>query len=84
MILAKEKNKRRFTTIEMKFVIITAGYTLLGHKGNEEILEKIKAEPAEGKLRGYKPNCLRHVTGMYSSRMAKRVLNCRPNRQGRL
>jgi hypothetical protein len=36
----------------------TAGYTLLDHKRNEEILEELKAEPVDEKRRRYKSNCL--------------------------
>jgi hypothetical protein len=67
----------------MKF-FRTAGYTLFEHTRNEEILKELKAEPVHEKLRRYKSNCLRHVTRMNSSRMAKIVLNCRPNRRRRL
>jgi len=51
---------------------------------NEEILEELKAEPADDKLRRRKSNWLQHVTGMNSSRMAKIMLNCRPNGRRRL
>jgi len=40
----------------MKFFRRTAGYTLFDHKGNEEILEELKAEPVFKKLRRYKSN----------------------------
>jgi hypothetical protein len=40
----------------MKFFGITARYTLFDHKGNEEILEELKVEPADNKLRRYKSN----------------------------
>jgi len=40
----------------MKFFRRTAGYTLFDHKSNEEILEELKAEPVDKKLRRYKPN----------------------------
>jgi hypothetical protein len=35
----------------MKVVKRTAGYTLFGHKRNEEILEELKVEPVNEKLR---------------------------------
>jgi len=54
------------------------------HTRNEEILEELKAEPVDQKLRRYKSNWLRHVTRMDSSRMARIVLNCRPNGRRRL
>jgi len=51
---------------------------------NENFLEDLKVEPVYEKLRRYKSNWLRHVTRMRSSRMAKIVLNCKPNGQRRL
>ena len=59
------------TSVEMKFSKRTTGCTLFDHKRNEEILEELKAEPVEEKLRRYKSNWLRHVTRMNSRRMAK-------------
>jgi len=35
----------------MKFFRRTAGYTLYDHKRNEEILEELKVEPVDKKLR---------------------------------
>jgi hypothetical protein len=47
-----EKNgKRRFASIEMKFLERTAGYTLFYHKSIEEILENMKVEPFYENLR---------------------------------
>jgi hypothetical protein len=40
--------------MEIKSVTRTASYTLFGHKRNEEILEELKVEPADKKLRRYK------------------------------
>jgi len=45
---------------------------------NDKVLEEMKVEPADEKLRRNKSNWLRHVTRMDSSRMAKIVLDCRP------
>jgi len=36
------KNEKSLTSIQMKFFRRTAGYTLFGHKRNEEILEDLK------------------------------------------
>ena len=46
----------------MKFFRGTAGYTHFDHKMNEEILEGLKVEPADEKLRRYKSNWLLRVT----------------------
>jgi len=46
-----EKDKKQLTSIEMKFFRRKAWSTLFGHKRNEEILEEVKVEPVEEKLR---------------------------------
>ena len=56
-----------------------AGYTLFDHKRNEDILEELKVEPVDEKLRKYKSHWLRHVTKMNNNRMSKMMLNYRPN-----
>jgi hypothetical protein len=49
------------------------------HKINEEILEELKVEPVDHKLRRYKPKWLRHITRKKNSRMSKIMLSYRPN-----
>jgi hypothetical protein len=80
----RQNNKNRLTTIEMKFSRRTAGYTLFDHKRNGEILEQLKAEPVDEKLRRYKSNWLQHVTRMNNNRIPKIMLNYRPNGRKRL
>ena len=46
------------TQIKMRFFRRTAGYTLFGHKSNEESLVEQKAVPVDKKLRRYKSNQL--------------------------
>jgi hypothetical protein len=46
---------------------------------NEEILKELKVEKFDEKQGRYKSNWLRHVTIMNSNKMAKIVLNYRPN-----
>jgi len=58
--------------------------TLFDHSRNEEIFEDLKGEPIEEKLRRCKSDWLRHITRMNSSKMAKMVMNCRPNGRRRL
>jgi hypothetical protein len=60
----------------MRFFRRTTGYTLLDHKRNEEILEQLKLEPVDKKLRRYKSNWLRHVTRV-NNRVPKIMLNYR-------
>jgi hypothetical protein len=45
--------------------------TLFDHKRHGEILEELKAETVDEKLRRYKPNWLRQVTRMKDNRMPK-------------
>jgi hypothetical protein len=46
----------------MKYFRRTGGYSLFDHKRNEEILEVLKVEPVDEKLRRYTSNWLGHVT----------------------
>ena len=46
----------------------TAGYTLFDHKRNEEILEDLKVELVDEKLRRCKSNWLQHVTRMNNNK----------------
>jgi hypothetical protein len=59
----------------MKFFRRTAGYTLFDHKRNEEILEDLKVEPVDQKLRRHKSNWLQHVKRMNNNMMPKVMLN---------
>jgi hypothetical protein len=64
----------------MKFFRRTIECTLFDYNRKEKFFEDLKAEPFKEKLRRYKSNWLRHVNRMNSSsRVAKIVLNCRPN-----
>jgi len=53
------------------------------HKRTEEILEQLKIEPVNEKLRRYKSKWLRQVTRM-NNRMPKIMLNYRSNGRRRL
>jgi hypothetical protein len=50
------KDKKRLTSFHMNFFRRTARYTLFDHKRNEEILEQLKVEPVDEKLRKHKSN----------------------------
>jgi len=56
-----------------------AEYTLSDHKRREDILEEMKLEPVDEKLRRYKSHWLRHVTRMNNNRMPKIMLTDRSN-----
>jgi len=61
ILTLRQKDKKRLAPIEMKF-FRKAGHTIFDLKRKEEILEELKVEPVEEKLRRYKSNLLRHVT----------------------
>jgi hypothetical protein len=50
----RQKDKNRLTPIETKFLGRTAGHTPFDHKRNADILEELKVEPTDEKLRRYK------------------------------
>jgi len=62
----------------MKYLRRTAGYTLLDHKRNEEILEKLHVTPLEEKLCTYRHNWFQHVHRMEDNRLPKQLLNYHP------
>jgi len=81
----EKKYKKGFASIEINFFQKNSwGHPFLTTKRNKEILEELEIEPAGNKLRRYKSNWLQHVTRMDSSRMAKILLNCRPDGRRRL
>ena len=45
------KRDKKLTSFEIKFFRRTAGYNLFDHKRNEEILEELKVETVDEKLR---------------------------------
>ena len=54
----------------------TKGYTLFDHKRNGEMLDELKVEPVDEKLKGYKSNWLQgHVTCTNCNRVPKIMLN---------
>jgi len=61
----------------MKF-LRTARYTISDHRRNKLILEELKVEPVDEKLRRYKSNWL-HGTRMNSKRLPKIMVNWRPD-----
>jgi hypothetical protein len=69
--------KKRFTPIEMKFQKNNRVQPW-DHKRYKEILEELKVEPADEKLRRCKSNWLLHVTRMNSNRKSRIMLNYSP------
>jgi hypothetical protein len=50
--------KKLLSSVKVKFFRRTAGYTPFDHKRNEGILEELKVEPVDKKLRRFKSNWL--------------------------
>jgi hypothetical protein len=71
-------DKNRLRTAEIKYLRRTAGYNLLSHKRNEEILEELHATPLEDKLCTYRHKWFQHVHRMEDNRLPKQLLNYHP------
>jgi hypothetical protein len=50
ILTLRGKDKKQFTSIEMT-IFRREGYTLFDHKRDEEILEELKLEPVDEKVR---------------------------------
>jgi hypothetical protein len=74
----KQCDKNRLRTAEMKHLQRTAGYTLLDHKRNEEILEELHVTPLEDKLCTYRHKWFQHVHRTEDNRLPKQLLNYHP------
>jgi hypothetical protein len=61
----------------MKYLRRTAGYTLLDHKSNEEILE-LHVTPLEDRLCTYRHKWFQHVHRMEDNRLPKQLVNYHP------
>jgi hypothetical protein len=64
-----------FRIAEMKYLRRAAGYTLLNHKINEEILEELHVTPLEDKLRTYRHKWFQHIHRTEDNRLPKQLLN---------
>jgi hypothetical protein len=50
----KKQDKTKLTTPEIKFLRKTAGYTLMDHKQNKEIIQELQVAPIINKIQNYK------------------------------
>jgi hypothetical protein len=48
--------KKRLQAAEMEFMRQTAGFTILDHKRNEELLKNLKVEPVSKFIQNYRAN----------------------------
>jgi hypothetical protein len=73
-----QRDIRRLKAAEMKFMRRTAGYSLLDHRRNEDILEELRVDPVKKKLAQCKQKCLNHVSRMEDIRYPKEIPDYRP------
>jgi hypothetical protein len=62
----------------MKYLRRRARYSLLDHKGNEDILEKFHVIPLEGNLCTYRHTWFQHVHTMEDNGLPEQLLNYHP------
>jgi hypothetical protein len=73
-----QQHKSRLKAPEMKFLRRTAGYTLLDHKKNENILQELNITPVLEKITKYGHNWIKHVHRMNNSRFPKALIEYHP------
>jgi hypothetical protein len=74
----KQCDKNRLQTAEIKYLLQTAGYTLLDHKRNKQILEELHVTPSEEKLCTYRHNWFQHIHRMEDYRLPRQLLSYHP------
>lgn len=79
-----ERRIKNLTSLEIKRFKRTARYIPFDHRRNEEIMEEVKVESVDEKLRRYKSNRLQCVKRMNNNRIPKIMLNYRVNARIRL
>ena len=67
----KERDARRITTAEMKYMRRTAGYPWTDHKTNRQIAKELKITPILDKLQEYKRNWVQYVNRLPRNRLPK-------------
>lgn len=77
----KQRDISRLRAAEMKYLRRTAGYTLLDHKRNEDILQELNMQPLEEKITEYRNRWLEHISRMEAGRTPQEMLKYHP--QGR-
>jgi hypothetical protein len=68
----------------MKFLRRTAGYTLLDHKKNEDILQELNITPVLEKTTKYRHSWVKNVHRMNNSRFPKTLIEYHPRGRRRL
>jgi len=78
----RKQDRKRLTSIEIKLFRRTPGTTFVTTTAIKKF-GRFEIHTTFEKIRRYKSNCLRGVTGTKSKKMAKTILNYRPKRQRR-
>jgi hypothetical protein len=63
----------------MKFMRKTAGFTILDHKRDKEILKTLEVEPVSKCIQNYRANWKDHIERMDSNRIPNKLLHNRPH-----
>ena len=77
----KERDARRLTAAEMKYMRRTAGYTWTDYKTNAQITKELKITPVLDKLLDYKRSWVQHVNRMPRNRLPRVIKTLLPNGQ---
>jgi hypothetical protein len=75
----RKADEKRLQAAEMKFMRKTAVFTLLDHKGNEQILKNLKVEPVSKFIQNYCANWMGHIERMDPNRIPNKLLCYRPH-----
>jgi hypothetical protein len=75
-----QQDKSRLKASEMKFLSRTAGYTLLDHKKNQDILQELNTTPVLEKITKYRHNWVKHVHRKNNSKFPKTLIEYHPLR----
>jgi hypothetical protein len=75
----RRADEKGLQAAEMKFMRKTAGFTILDHKRNEELLENLKVEPVSKFIQNYRANWKDHSERIDSNRIPNKVLHYRPH-----
>ena len=69
--LLKQRDARRITAAEMKYMRRAAGYTWADHKTNTQITKELKITPIVDKFLERKRNWIQHVNRMPRNRLPR-------------
>jgi hypothetical protein len=74
----KERDARRITAAEMKYMRIKVGYTWTDYKTNTQITKELKITLILDKLLEYKRNWIQHVNRMPRNRLPRVMIHYSP------